>query len=254
MLDEPNDVMELSTASDKVDTLDAGVAGSDRAWCGSWADALPGHLLAERFEEMYVSARGEPERVPWARGKPHPLLIDWLNTDAARLVRPGSRALVVGCGLGDDVVELVERGYDVMGIDIAPTAVRWAAKRHPRCADHFIIADLLNPPSRLRRRFDLVIEVNTLQSLPPGLRAAGAASLAGLMAPRATLVTIGRGRCPDRALEDFVSPPFPFTCAELTRIMLDAGLHACHSCPEPVSFVDDQDTQSLCLRAVFGAC
>jgi SAM-dependent methyltransferase len=245
MLDEPDQVGRTLDRTTKVD-VPAG-----------WGDptqpsAAP--VIAEQFEEMYVAARGESGRVPWARGHAHPLLIDWLNSEAPRLVRPGSRAIVVGCGLGDDVVELVERGYDVLGIDIAPTAVRWAAKRYPACADHFVIADLLNPPGRLRRRFDLVVEVNTLQSLPPQLRSAGAAALAGLMAPRGIAVTIGRGREDHVPLDQFVSPPYPFTCAELSELMSAAGLAPCSCAPEPKVYEDDQDPQMLCLRAVFGAC
>ena len=40
-------------------------------------------------------------------------------------MRRGSR-VVVGCGLGDDVAELLSRGYDAVGFDVSPTAIGWA--------------------------------------------------------------------------------------------------------------------------------
>jgi SAM-dependent methyltransferase len=212
-----------------------------------------GEVTARRFESLYAEAGGDPNRVPWCRGQAHPLLVDWLNSHAPRLVRPGSRALVVGSGLGDDVVALDERGYDVLGFDVAPTAVRWAGMRYPRCADHFIVADLMNPPARLQRRFDLVIEVDTLECLPPEHRACAAKAIAGLLAPRGVLLAIERGRDDATRLAEFTEPPFPFTVAELVGVMAEAGLAPCSSCPEPVVFEDDEDPRWVSLRAAYVA-
>ena len=59
-------------------------------------------------DQIYRDASGQMSKVPWADGRPNPALVSWLNAEAAGRVRPGSRAVVIGCGLGDDVVELYQ--------------------------------------------------------------------------------------------------------------------------------------------------
>ena len=179
--------------------------------------------LADHFDEVYRNANGEASRVPWAECRPNPLLVEWLNVEAPRLVRPGSRAAVVGCGLGDDVVELAHRGYDVVGFDISPTAIKWAARRHPDLNERFAVADVLNLPPRLQRRFDLVVEVNTICSLDAGVRRQATAGIAGMLAPRGVVVVVSRGREPERPVEECVGPPAR-TGNELVDLMLGAGL------------------------------
>src|SRR5690349_11117782 len=80
-------------------------------------------------EEVYRAAAGDMAKVPWADARPSPALVSWLNSEAPGRVRPGSRACVIGCGLGDDVAELTNRGYDAFGFDVSPTAIEWARKR-----------------------------------------------------------------------------------------------------------------------------
>lgn len=56
----------------------------------------------------------------WDRGASSPSLSAWLQSDG---LTPGSRILVPGCGRGHEVVHLAELGFEVSGIDIAPSAV-----------------------------------------------------------------------------------------------------------------------------------
>lgn len=192
------------------------------------ADLAPGmgvmtSELAAQFDEVYRNARGECTRMPWDCGRCNSLMVDWLNRSAPRLVRPGCRTCVVGCGLGDDVAELAERGYDVLGFDIAPTAIRWAAQRYPALADRFVVADLLAPPSRFVHRFDLVIEAFTLQSLEPALRPAAARSLRSMVSPRGVALVLSRARDAMTALDQWLGPPWPLTEQELVDTMVAAG-------------------------------
>lgn len=207
--------------------------------------------LAAHFDEVYCSANGEASRVPWAECQPCPALVQWLNTEAPVLVRPGSRTAVVGCGLGDDVVELADRGYDVIGFDISPTAVRWAARRHPDHADRFMVADLFAMPPRLQRRFDLVIEAYTLQSLGVSLRPMAAAALAALVAPRGVVLAVARGREPTQCLSACLAPPFPFTPDELADTLSAAGLYPMHGPQSIVEFWDHDNPPQRHLHGVF---
>ncbi|MGH3360715.1 MAG: class I SAM-dependent methyltransferase, partial [Nocardioidaceae bacterium] len=51
------------------------------------------------FDRLYAAADQGETSVPWDRGVPHPLLVEWAQANG--VAGPG-RALVVGCGLGFD--------------------------------------------------------------------------------------------------------------------------------------------------------
>src|SRR5262245_60430434 len=78
------------------------------------------------FERAYRRSAA-PERLPWHRDRPPPLL----ERVVARGARKG-RALDIGCGSGSFSVYLAESGYDVTAVDFAAGAVemtRRAAER-----------------------------------------------------------------------------------------------------------------------------
>jgi SAM-dependent methyltransferase len=179
---------------------------------------------AEYCERVYSEADGDPDRVPWAQHGPDELLVQWLNRDGPRIVRPGSRALVVGCGLGDDVAELAARGFDAMGFDVSPTAVRWAARRHPDHAARFLQANLLDLPARLLGRFDLVVEIGTLQSLTGELRTIAARNIAQLASSRGVVLAVSCGRHCEEDCPDAEGPPWPLSTRELESLFASAGL------------------------------
>jgi hypothetical protein len=199
-------------------------------------------------DEMYRTAAGDMAKVPWAHGRASPSLVSWLNAEASGRVRPGSRAAVVGCGLGDDVVELINRGYDAIGFDVSPTGIDWARRRFPNQANAFCVADVLSAPSRFRHRFDLVVEVNTVQSMDPAQREAAAAAIASLLCPRGLLVVIARGRDEGELLETVQGPPWPLTRGELVGLMEVAGLKPTRTIDE---FTDDETPPKKRLRGMF---
>ncbi|HZW07769.1 MAG TPA: methyltransferase domain-containing protein [Phycisphaerales bacterium] len=204
-------------------------------------DLAPARPLtnAEWCESVYCSAAGDPERVPWGRCGPDGLLLKWLSSDAPRLVRPGCRTVVVGCGLGDDVAELAARGFDVVGFDVSTSAVRWAARRFPSHANRFLVSDLLDLPARMVGRFDLVVEICTLQSVAPELRKTAAGSLARLAAPRGVILAISCGKhAEENGPEE--GPPWPLSADELESLMAGAGLASMRPVVE-VPCIDDPD-------------
>lgn len=74
------------------------------------------------FEALYAEASGNAQHIPWADLVPNPQLVNWtvnwtVNWIDANAVRgAGQRALIVGCGLGDDAELLAERGFNVTEI------------------------------------------------------------------------------------------------------------------------------------------
>jgi hypothetical protein len=202
----------------------------------------------EFFEAIYREAAGDPSRVPWAESRANPALVSWLNTEAAGCVRPGARAVVVGCGLGDDVIELINRGYDASGFDISPTAIAWARRRFPEMAHAFFVANLLEMPTRSRHRFDLVVESYTLQSVEPALREPLAAAIANLACPRGLIAAIATGRDESEPLESIHGPPYPLAPGELTGLFEAQGWLPTHGLDD---FTDDATPPRRRLRATF---
>ncbi|MGE0220184.1 class I SAM-dependent methyltransferase [Mycolicibacterium sp.] len=71
-----------------------------------------------RFDELYRSATP-----PWVIGEPQPAI--------AGLVEAGGitgRVLDIGCGTGEHTILLARLGYDVLGVDGAPTAIAQARR------------------------------------------------------------------------------------------------------------------------------
>ena len=162
------------------------------------------------FEPLYAAADGGAAVVPWDRGAPHPLLVEW--TAARDLDGAGRRAAVVGCGLGADAEHIAGLGFDTLAFDIAPSAVRAARERFPASTVRYVAGDLLDPPPAWHQAFDLVLESLTVQSLPPALRREAIAGVRGLVAPGGTLVVIATARDDDGPLG---GPPWPLTRAEV---------------------------------------
>lgn len=67
------------------------------------------------WEEKY-----QANTIPWDRGGSSPALRRWLEADALK----HGRILVPGCGRGHEAVELARHGFQVTGLDIAPTALK----------------------------------------------------------------------------------------------------------------------------------
>ena len=143
------------------------------------------------FEEFYARANGNIQSVYWADLEPNPLLLDWIDAHPAPA---GRRAVVVGCGLGDDAEALRERGYDVVGFDISPSAIDMCRRRYPGSPVEYVVADLFDHPPAWRRGFDLVYECNTIQILTGANRVRALKAIAELVAPGGEVVVSCRSR------------------------------------------------------------
>jgi SAM-dependent methyltransferase len=180
------------------------------------ARALAAGAPVAWFDELYREAAAGAAIVPWDDGSPNPLLVRWLDRHPGA---PGRRALDVGCGTGDNTAELARRGFRVTAFDVSPAAVEVAKERVGARPDvSFRAADALHLPAEWRRAFDLVVEVYTLQVLPPAERAVAARALADAVAPGGTLVVIARGR---ELGDPEGEMPWPLLHAELEAIADD---------------------------------
>ncbi|NCC05489.1 MAG: class I SAM-dependent methyltransferase [Proteobacteria bacterium] len=152
------------------------------------------------FEEFYDRAGGDIRRVYWADLEPNPLLVDWLDAHPAPA---GKRAVVVGCGLGDDAEALRERGYSVVGFDISSSAIDMCRRRYPDSPVEYVVADLFDLPASWLRGFDLVYECNTIQILTGANRPRALSAIAELVAPGGEVIVSCRSRASDDNSQTF---------------------------------------------------
>jgi SAM-dependent methyltransferase len=165
------------------------------------------------FDRVYEQAASDPSAVPWADLEPNPSLRSWWKKTSWDGC--GDRALVVGCGLGDDAECLSARGCVVTAFDLSPKAIAWAKQRFPESRVTYVAADLLSSPAEWRGAFDFVFEAYTVQSLPPGSaeRARALAVLRDFLAPNGKLLVVARFTDSLPGRDD--GPPWPLVPAEL---------------------------------------
>src|SRR5688500_2878111 len=96
------------------------------------------------FDALYKEAGGDNEKIPWADLEPNKFLRAW--AEKTNLKGDNRKALVVGCGLGDDARFLHDLGFRVTAFDISPTAIEWARRLHIDTDIKFVTADLFDPP------------------------------------------------------------------------------------------------------------
>ena len=120
---------------------------------------------ADWFEPLYAGADRDGTGVPWANMVTHPSFAQWLTK--YQLDGVGSTALVIGCGMGDDAVELESFGFDVTAFDVSASAIQYCKERFPDSKVNFLQADLLKEQPHWDRQFDFVLEIFTVQALPP---------------------------------------------------------------------------------------
>ena len=138
------------------------------------------------FEVLYAQSDVSGDGIPWAKLKPNPYLVHWL--DQNRVAGTNHAALVVGCGLGDDAIEVEKRGFDVTAFDVSESAIQICRQRFPESGVKFQQVDLLHPPDHWDRHFDFVFESLTVQSLPPDYQETAMHRIGSFVKPEGQLV------------------------------------------------------------------
>jgi len=109
-----------------------------------------GMKLMERWDRYYRDGK----TAPWDSEKAAP--------DLVKLVEDGKvkkgRAIVLGCGSGNNAIYLAEQGFDVIGLDVAPTALAIAQQRAEKAGVkvRWMLADVLAPPEL--KPFDFIFD------------------------------------------------------------------------------------------------
>lgn len=103
----------------------------------------------------------------------HAKNLSWFSSDASPIVLDTikkyfhgkhPRILDVGCGEGRDSIALLERGYDVTGIDISAEAIGYCKRKAKQKGRHrFGVVDVCT--QNMPQRFDFIYSVATLHML-----------------------------------------------------------------------------------------
>jgi SAM-dependent methyltransferase len=164
------------------------------------------------FDAFYKEAGGDNHEIPWADLEPNRFFRTW--AEDVGLKGGGRKALIVGCGLGDDARYLHDLGFDVTAFDISQTAIDWARRLSEGTGIKFEVMDLFEPFRGWLGAFDFVLEIYTIQPLPMDMRERVIDSIAGFVADNGEIVVVTRGREDD---EEPVQLPWPLSRQDLSR-------------------------------------
>ena len=205
------------------------------------------------FDAAYREAAGDAEKLPWGDLEPNEFFKAWAERHGLR--GNGRKALVIGCGLGDDARYLDDLGFKVTAFDVSPTAIEWAKQLSEGRDIQFETADLFQPPDDWFSiktppataggtdkigAFEFVLEIYTIQPLPMDLRAKAIDYVASFVAPGGSVVVVSRGRGDDEELEQL---PWPLSRRDLARF-LEGGLTEVRF----DDFIDDEDTRRFVVE------
>ena len=159
------------------------------------------------FEPLYAKSNKEGEGVPWANMETHPSFGRWL--DQNQLIGDNKLALVVGCGMGDDAIELEKLGFQVTAFDVSETAINLCKERFPQTTVNFVQADLLKRQAQWYKNFDFVLAIYTVQALPPSYERELIQHISDFVAPKGQLVVVAEVGDKERTFEN--GPPWLLT-------------------------------------------
>lgn len=167
------------------------------------------------FDSIYTDAEGDFSAVFWADLKPSPYLIKWLKNSTSKHI--GRKAIVIGCGVGDDAEAISNAGYEVTAFDISPEAIRLCKNRYPNSKVNYLVGNLFDYPSSWTENFELVYECNTIQVLPGDYRIQARNAMISLLAPQGYIVVSCRSRLKGEQQNDI---PLPLDKEEIAGFII----------------------------------
>jgi SAM-dependent methyltransferase len=124
---------------------------------------------------------------PWDTGISPPELLAFLED------RPPGRAIDLGCGTGTNVITLAQRGWQVLGVDFAPTAIRRARHKVTRAGlpAELLVGDV-SKLAGIRGPFDFALDLGCFHGLAREDRRRYLARLGDVLTPGGQWMVYGR--------------------------------------------------------------
>lgn len=151
--------------------------------------------------------------MPWEKGEPSPGLVDFLNSHPEL---PRGRVLVPGCGCGHDARAWARAGFNVTGMDIAPSAIRIAREKSAAIEPErltFVEGNFLS--DRPERTFDWLFEHTLYCAIDPCEREAYREAACRWLGPGGHFLAV------HYLIPDEEGPPFGTTVEDVTKRFSD---------------------------------
>lgn len=122
-----------------------------------------------------------------------------------------------------DAIELEKLGFQVTAFDVSKTAINFCKERFPQTTVNFVQADLLKSQDKWYKNFHFVLEIYTVQALPPAYEKELIRSISDFVAPDGQLLVVAEVSNEERNFEN--GPPWLLTPKNVDSYML-CGLTA----------------------------
>ena len=117
------------------------------------------------YERQYRQLRSEGH-TGWLPPAGDAEVFDLARQLLARANAPGRKVLELGCGAGNISRRLAECGFDLLGIDMSPTAIAWAEEQSPTArSPRYRVLSATNLDALAPERFDVVLDGLCLHAL-----------------------------------------------------------------------------------------
>ena len=158
------------------------------------------------MSDSYWEDRYQNQDMPWEKGGPSPGLVDFLQAQP-ELAR--GTVCVPGCGTGHDVRAWASTGFQVTGLDLAPSAIRLAREATTLAGlrAEFYQTDFLRDPPK--RQFDWIFEHTLFCAIQPSEREMYVQAVLNWLQPGGHYLAV------NYLIPDTDGPPFGATIEEL---------------------------------------
>jgi len=147
-------------------------------------DAPPTNQLTPQMETNWEE-KYQRNETPWNKGNPCPGLVEFLQNNPVT-----GRVLVPGCGFGHDVRALALTADQVLGIDLAPSAIHAAKSFPPEGGEDYSCLDLFALPLDFCGSFAWVWEHTCFCAINPQRRPDYVRAVASALQPNGYLLAI----------------------------------------------------------------
>jgi methyl halide transferase len=142
------------------------------------------YLTADTWERRYQEHQDR-----WDLGCPAPPFINLLAS--AQAPQPG-RIAVLGCGSGQDAMLFSEQGFDVIGLDFAPSAIERArtSSKARELKAQFLQRNIFELEPEFLHSFDYVLEHTCFCAIDPIFRSQYVQVVRNLLRPNGQLIAL----------------------------------------------------------------
>ncbi|MDB5078330.1 MAG: thiopurine S-methyltransferase [Chloroflexi bacterium] len=145
----------------------------------------------EKLEARFWEERYQAGQTTWDIGEPTPPLVDFLNSPDAPTT---GKVLVPGCGRGHEAFYLAQHGFEVVGLDFAPSAIQYcsqlAREKGLESQATFEQHDLFKLPDRFMGSFDYAVEHTCFCAIDPAMRPQYARVIHDILRPGGKLLAV----------------------------------------------------------------